>query len=177
MLKRILVVLSIVLLTALTLANTPPTDPDGEVVYMPQGSTGPVRFGSNYPEGGVPISELPSGIAAMSSGTADCDLGALQPYKETATQVYGYAGLRCTGDVVATKLTGTLQRHKWGPWWVNLQKKTLGWTSQPGIDINLRAACKSGTYTYRTVADGWVRDGNDDVTYGQSVSDKAKLPC
>ena len=132
MLKKIGIVFTIALLAALTLANTPPTDPDGEVVYAPYGPT--PGDGSYYsiphePSRRVtlPLAEGVSlaSFAVTQDHTVTCYIFANTPWK-SGSKVRGDGVQECSGNVAATRLKFALQRHKAGPWWVTLHKWDSG---------------------------------------------------
>jgi len=169
MLKKIGIVVPFVLLAVLTLANTPPTDPHGEVVFMPQGPTGPVTIGTPPTDGDA--------LASSDDEEAYCIVEATNPWLEPGPSVWGGGAIDCAGAWAETKLKVVLQRHKLGPWWVNHDTSTLGWYAAPSLITTVDDSCVSGEHTYRVVADGWVKETDDDVKHAQSVSEHRRWEC
>ena len=147
--KKFITIALVLIVAVLAIANGPPTDPDGEVVFAPWKPTGPVRITTdpNPPEGGA--------LLNSGGGYAYCDVGAGIPALEPGQIVHGAATIDCEGDWQQTKVQGTLQRHKWGPWWVNLNKRTLGWYAAPSFELTCTApASRANTPIGRSQTDG-----------------------
>ena len=185
MLKKIGVLIVLIVLSFVILAQTPPTDPDGQVVFMPQGPTGAdkVTIRTEVPEGrqegevSPKEGEVSPKANSVTNGTAQCDISSSGASLGGIGEVVGEAYIDCSGDWTHTRLIAVLQRHLWGPWWVNIDSETKNWAAEARQEADLSGNCASGEHTYRTVADGWVRDGYGQITYGQHVSGHSWITC
>ena len=199
MLKKIGLLFVLIVLSFAILAQTPPTDQDGEVVFDPRPEgTGVVYFGvingepfnsPTLPEGLEPITlpdgsvlpeEVDDGDYTMDISEDDfyCVVAGLEPELEPGPIVTGGGSIACAGSWDETWLRATLQRHWIGPWWTNLDSASVGWAEFPlGILIDSLWYSCNGEYTYRSVADGKARDNDGNVHTSTVVSLHERYDC
>ena len=201
MYRKKLALIALALVMALVaIANGPPTDPDGEVVFAPYGPEPIVTFTIPLGDGPEILPPADDSLLLISEGDAEaaaaeleqalnanasltqqtgvsCSAGASSPNKINATQVQGAGAVVCTGSVAQTKLIYALQRHLWGPWWSTIRHHNSGWRNVTSIIISLPGSCASGTHTYRVVADGYGRTSTGNTDHDQAVSSHSQINC
>ena len=162
--NRSLILGCLMVVALVLMANGPPgekpTDPDGEVVWAPWDANPVVHYTiPRDPDGFVEHSEadgeLIDWVVSSSAGprnhTVVCSIFANRPWR-SGSNARGDAAQECSGSTYAEgRLKFALQRHKAGPWWVNLNTWDSGWFPAYNIYRVGSGSFKTGTHTYRAV--------------------------
>ena len=147
-------------------------EPNGDIRINYKGGDGKLRITS---EGEIVVVDEPPPYTPRSHWS--CLLSASTPVR-SGSQMRSAGYIYCWGSgVQQTRLKVALQKHRYGPVWNTLDFVHTQWLNTGYISRSVSDPCLSGTYTYRTVSDGWIRHTGGTSRIGPVVSSHNQETC